>query len=637
MSGQKPLSGAYEQTAEVALKHLTILRELLMKESFRQPNLQETLGTVARVLRDVLDARESMVALWNPSESTWSAMTSMGVYLRHRGVSAHGSRTILEQVRDTEEPILTSQKISMNDLQISSNSIDHIQIAGVLAVPFFWLDLVDGTVQKRFAGCLYAHRISGDRPFTSDDVSLVRDLALIVQPQFNVLHHLDSLELDLEATKAEALDLRKEAAENSRLGHLRSFDANFAARVLQPLQRTSQVDRVGLLLLGPTGSGKSHLARSYHYESVRREGPFVVLDCSQVTSMETLTAELFGYAPFSGYANAPQKGRLGKAQLADKGTLFLDEIACLSPTLQQQLLRLIETGTFSPLGSSKEVKVDVQIIAATLEDLTDLVRQKRFREDLFWRLSEVTIQLPALCQRAADIPMLAEHCLQKARSHYKRHEIKGFSSDAFARLQSFPWRQAGNIRGLGHTINRTVLLASPDTTVLTGEMLQFQQMFLESPASPLPVMSTASNASPPTDGSEAVVLPETDPLVEGPSVDAPDEEKHAFLVEKIHEYGGTLSEMAQDPSIARVLGYASSPIPYTSLRLKLQGFGLRELIARAREEHRGTNLTVETLVSAVREHGSGSAAAIALGLTRPALVWRLRKAGHTIRSILESP
>jgi transcriptional regulator with GAF, ATPase, and Fis domain len=627
-----------EPSSQTANRHLSILRNLMTKDVFRQPKLGQALTTVAATVKESLQAAEAMVALWHPSDQKWSAVTSTGIHLGHRGVSAHGSRTVLEQIKDQLAPVLTSSTISLSDLQIASHSIEEMQIGGVLAVPFFWWEFHAGTTSQRLGGCLYAHRLAGEEPFTREDVALLSDITSIAQPNFNLLHHLGQLELSLEASRAEARHLRKTAAELHRLGNLRSFDRSYSSTVLAPLQRASQVDRVGILLLGPTGSGKSHIARCYHYESTRKDGPFVVLDCSQVTSAETLTAELFGYAPFSGYANAPQKGRLGKAQLADKGTLFLDEIACLPLPLQQQLLRLIETGTFAPLGSSKESHVDIQIIAATHEDLTQAIQQRRFREDLYWRLSEVTVTLPTLCQHAADIPSIAEQCLQQACSHYRRYEIKSLSPQAMTQLQAFPWGQAGNIRGLNHTVSRSVLMAPPDTTTLEPEHLHFHQTLqaqtpFSSATSPQHAPSMASPQ--PAQPQASTPLASTPLPLSSPGPLSSQEDKVAFLTTKIKQYAGTLSEMTMDQDISHILGYKGAPIPYSSLRIKLQGLGLAQLVKEERERQRGTHLTLEQIKATIREHGSGSAAAEALGLTRAAMVWRLRKAGLTIGDILQ--
>src|SRR5262249_31711064 len=157
-----------------------------------------------------------------------------------------------------------------------------------------------------------------------DDVQLILDITRIVQPSLNLLRALGRLETDLEASRREVQELRASAAGRWALGRYETHDPWFAENVLEPLRRVSSASKVGILLLGPTGSGKSHLAQAYHYACPRKAGPFVTLDCSQVTSAETLASELFGYAANSGYANAPAKGRPGKAQSAHGGTLFVD-------------------------------------------------------------------------------------------------------------------------------------------------------------------------------------------------------------------------------------------------------------------------------------------------------------------------
>jgi DNA-binding NtrC family response regulator len=246
---------------------------------------------------------------------------------------------------------------------------------------------------------------------------------------------------------------------------------------------------VSILLEGPTGAGKTFLAESFHRECARKDGPFVVLDAAQVTSVETLTAELFGYAPNSGYVNSPKNGRPGKAELADGGTLFVDEIGTLPVELQQHLLRLVEKGTLTRLGGNKEVTVDVQLISATNEDLRKMVQAGRFREDLYWRITDVVVSLPNLEDRLADLPYLANIFL-RAASLSAIGDQGGYSLTAAAiqRLMAHPWRQAGNIRGLERTLRRTVLMAPAETKELGPEHLALQELIPES--TPVPAAST---------------------------------------------------------------------------------------------------------------------------------------------------
>src|SRR5262249_42601794 len=158
----------------------------------------------------------------------------------------------------------------------------------------------------------------------------------LAQPTLNVLRTLADVRRDLQSSREELDRMRLQGAGAYRLGRYETRDPWFARNVIEPLSRVAESNKVNLLLLGPTGSGKTHLAEAYHFESPRRNGPFVVLDCAQVTSVETLSAELFGYAPDSGYVNAPRHGRRGKAEMADGGSLFVDEIATLPAELQQK-------------------------------------------------------------------------------------------------------------------------------------------------------------------------------------------------------------------------------------------------------------------------------------------------------------
>ena len=410
-------------------------------------------------------------------------------------------------------------------------------------------------------------------------------------------------------------ELRAVVLQRYQLGELKSDDPEFGRLVLAPLQRVASADKVGLLLLGPTGSGKTHLAQCYHYACPRRDKDFVTIDCSQVTSAETLAAELFGYAPNSGYANAPPRGRHGKAQLADGGTLFIDEIGSMPLDLQQRLLRVIQQGTFTPLGASQERTVDVQIIAATHEDLGVLVRERRFREDLYWRLCEIVIRLPALDQRPADLPALARIFLAEAKARFKRPLPRDFTDAALRQLMRHPWSQHGNIRGLQHTINRAVLLADEDQAMLDVGDLNL--------AAPFPYAGTATAPSMAVSATPSVVDP-AQPMDEEALRDA--------LRRSIARYRGNARAMSGDPELARALGYPPGELPLSTLNYRIRELGLRTELTQARTRH--TSGRYQEIVDAILEHRSGVAAAKALGITRDALTWQLRKAGTSVRKIL---
>jgi transcriptional regulator with PAS, ATPase and Fis domain len=208
---------------------------------------------------------------------------------------------------------------------------------------------------------------------------------------------------------------------------------------------------VSVLVTGETGTGKSLLAREIHRRS-GRAGRFVEVACGSL-SETLLESELFGHV--AGAFTGAVADRPGKFLQADGGTIFLDEIATASPALQVKLLRVLQSMQFEPVGGSKTHAVDARVIFATNEDLAGLVAAGRFRADLFWRVNVVTIEMPPLRDRAADIPILAEHFLRASAAKAGR-TIDGFTPAALAALGGHAW--PGNVRELEHAVARAVFL-----------------------------------------------------------------------------------------------------------------------------------------------------------------------------------
>ncbi len=217
-----------------------------------------------------------------------------------------------------------------------------------------------------------------------------------------------------------------------------------------------------ILVDGESGTGKELVAEAIHQHSRRAQGPFVVFDCSAVQH-ELVESELFGHikGSFTG-AIATRKGAMAEAQ---GGTLFLDEIGELDLDLQPKLLRALEKREIKPVGSNERLPVDVRIIAATNRDLAQMVRDGTFREDLYYRLAVIRVQLPPLRRRKADIPLLANHFLADAQSRAARGGVLSISFDTMQQLQSYPW--PGNVRELRNHIERAAVLSE-------GKELQLQ-------------------------------------------------------------------------------------------------------------------------------------------------------------------
>ena len=258
-----------------------------------------------------------------------------------------------------------------------------------------------------------------------------------------------------------ALDNRKILLENiylrEELEKKSEFDmvvgkSKAMEKVLDMVKRISSSDST-VLITGESGTGKELLAREIHNHCPRKKAPFVVVDCGAL--VETLfESELFGHV--KGSFTGAYETKHGRFEVANGGTIFLDEISGIGLNIQAKLLRVIQEREVTRVGSTKPLKVDVRILAATNENLEDLVRKEKFREDLFYRLSVVPIHLPPLRERKEDIPYLVEHFIQK-HNKKTRKNITGISTAVKKALVDYNW--PGNIRELENTIERAVVLS----------------------------------------------------------------------------------------------------------------------------------------------------------------------------------
>jgi transcriptional regulator with PAS, ATPase and Fis domain len=238
-----------------------------------------------------------------------------------------------------------------------------------------------------------------------------------------------------------------------------------------------------VLMTGPSGTGKSMLARAIHHRSSRHNKPFIEVSCGALPET-LLESELFGHVKgaFTGAVNNKE----GKFLAANGGTIFLDEISNASAALQIKLLRVLQDRQFEPVGSNKTETIDTRIILATNKDLKEEVRQGRFREDLYYRINVVTIELPALCERVGDVPLLAKHFLQIYCAQHGRKK-GGITDETLEYLERYTW--PGNIRELENVIERAVLLSKdnfiglddlPDTVkIRTPEKTAYKSMSLK--------------------------------------------------------------------------------------------------------------------------------------------------------------
>ena len=269
----------------------------------------------------------------------------------------------------------------------------------------------------------------------------------------------------LELAIGRALAHRRVIEENAKLKaqlDLRFGMENVVGHDHRMLKMFDMIDSVAdtratVLITGESGTGKSLIARAIHRRSGRRDKPFVEVACGALPET-LLESELFGHV--AGSFTGAMGDKTGKFKQSDGGTIFLDEISTASPSMQVKLLRVLQELEFEPVGGNKTIRVDTRVILATNEDLARAVAAGRFRQDLYYRINVINIELPPLRSRLTDIPLLANHFLARVREETGK-KVEGFSDEALAALQAHPW--PGNVRELQNVVERAVLLGKSST------------------------------------------------------------------------------------------------------------------------------------------------------------------------------
>lgn len=225
--------------------------------------------------------------------------------------------------------------------------------------------------------------------------------------------------------------------------------------VLRKVQKIKDLNTT-VLITGESGTGKDLIAKALHFESNRKDENMEIINCAAIPS-DLLESELFGYE--KGAFTGAERRKLGKFQLADKGTLFLDEIGEMDLQLQSKILRVVEDMTVTPLGGEKGIKINTRIVAATNKDLEEEVKKGKFREDLYYRLNVIKLELPPLRERTDDIPILLNHFLDKYNKKLNK-SIKGFKKEVIKELEKYKF--PGNIRELENLVERLVALTDKE-------------------------------------------------------------------------------------------------------------------------------------------------------------------------------
>jgi DNA-binding NtrC family response regulator len=256
--------------------------------------------------------------------------------------------------------------------------------------------------------------------------------------------------LDHKNLQKENLQLRQELTSKYGFANIIG-ESEGLKNCLSLVERVADSDAT-ILVTGESGTGKELIAKAIHYHSPRAKGPFIAINCGAIPS-ELLESELFGHV--KGAFTGAVANRAGRFELADDGTLFLDEIGDLDPSLQVKILRALQEKSFEPVGSTKTVSVNVRVITATNVDLDRAVAEGKFREDLYYRLNVIPIQIPALRERRTDVPLLLNFFLDKFNKNRPK-KITGFSQESLTSLMNYSW--PGNIRELENLVERLTIL-----------------------------------------------------------------------------------------------------------------------------------------------------------------------------------
>ncbi|MGH9935501.1 MAG: sigma 54-interacting transcriptional regulator [Blastocatellia bacterium] len=317
-------------------------------------------------------------------------------------------------------------------------------------------------------------------------------------------------------------------------------------RMLEDALNVAPTDTT-VLLKGETGTGKELLAYAIHQRSLRKPGPFVVVNCAALPP-SLIESELFGYekGAFTG-AQAPKPGRF---EMADGGTIFLDEIGEVPLEIQGRFLRVLQTGVFERLGSTKSVRVKLRIIAATNQPLEQLVNERKFRADLFYRLNVFPITLPPLRERSSDIPLLIRHFVDKYNARFKR-SITSISKQSLQALEQYHW--PGNVRELEHLVERAVLSTKGAILKIVPSTVRVEPAI--SIINGADELSETADATPDNDRRRLVTLTEN-------------EQAHIQMV--LRHTGGRISGPR---GAAKILG-----VPPSTLRSRIKKLGLKILL-----------------------------------------------------------
>ncbi len=403
---------------------------------------RELLNKVMDLAIDMVGAERGLIFLYRPETDEMDMVVARN--LEHQTIqdATQYSRGILREV-GRGRPVLSVDALADSRFK-EYQSVSIYQIRSLLCVPLRMKDRIVGTV--------YVDTRRPGRVFTEDDQRFLEVFANQAAVAIENARLFDQVRQENTWLKA---------AVNERYGYENIIGRSPKMRAVFQLLGRIAPSSLPVLIQGESGTGKELVARALHHNSPRRDRRFFTENCAALPDT-LLESELFGHVKgaFTG-ADAPRKGLF---ELADGGTLFLDEVGDMSPAMQSKLLRVLQDGEIRPVGSEVTRRVDVRLVSATNRDLQAMMREKKFREDLFYRLNVVTVRIPSLRERRDDIPLLVDHFLVRLAEKNKSPRLR-IDGALLADLMRYDW--PGNVRELENQVYRLALFAGGETLTLT--------------------------------------------------------------------------------------------------------------------------------------------------------------------------
>ncbi len=428
------------------LKYKIHLQEILIEISQiieRKIDLQDVFDSVMNILGERIHIDRGMLVLFEPEQSD-----KLSIFAGYRLTPEECERGIYRVGEGIIGGVVaTGEPQSIPNIHEESRFLNRLKIKRDKEKPISFI-AVPLKLEGLTLGVLAIEKEYDNKTYLKDLESM---LFLVGQILSNKVRLARTLQQEKASLLEENLTLKKELEKNYAFHHI--VGKNAKMRAVFELIHTVADTNASVLILGESGTGKELVARALHYNSSRKDKPFVSINCASIPE-NLLESELFGYkkGAFTG-ANTDKKGLF---LVANGGTLFLDEIGDMPFALQAHLLRALQEREISPLGSETKIPIDVRIIAATNKVLKNLVKEKKFREDLYYRLNVIEIQLPPLRERKDDIPLLVRHFIHKVAERENRPHVE-ISEEALLALMNYSW--PGNVRELENSIERAFILA----------------------------------------------------------------------------------------------------------------------------------------------------------------------------------